>query len=306
MEADKKIASSQLSAAVSSQANGGARFVSQNVRDIGSQFKAKMSQTANSPTPCREGFAFEYLDAMDQQIDMGGNCKVEVPGFNGKNSPDIHIKDRSSNRVVEEQQLKRNVGSADRAAKSGDYGEQTIRTPKEQSQNATHPKVEKSNISASEVEKGAKNPSQAANHYKFKAAMAEISNAAINGAITGAIAATLLSGLEHFLAVERGEIEIDQAITAVFLNTFEGAVMGAVSGGGFAVIPAFIPALIPVLNAISAPLLLISAFQLTNQVGQILDRHAFVKRNALLEKVHRQDAKFFASFDEQVMDYLNA
>ena len=161
-----------------------------------------------------------------------------------------------------------------------------------------------SNVSASDVHKGANNPNQAVNHYQLKAAIAEITNAAAIGAITGAVAAVLISGLEHFLAVERGEMELDQAIAAVFLNTVEGAVIGGLSSAAFAAIPAFVPALIPVLNIVSIPLMVVGAFQLTNQIGQILDHHAFTKRNALLEQVYQQDSKFFESFDNQVMEYL--
>ncbi|HEY9699066.1 MAG TPA: hypothetical protein V6D10_17530 [Trichocoleus sp.] len=106
--------------------------------------------------------------------------------------------------------------------------------------------------------------------------MAEIGNGAATGAITGAVAAILISALEHFLAVERDEKSLDQAIVAVFLNAIEGAVIGAVSGGAFAAIPAFIPALVPILSFISVPLLAAGAFQLANQVGQILDHHALV------------------------------
>ncbi len=306
MESKKKSSNSQFSAGSGFQVNGDARFVAQNVRDIGYQLKIKMSRTANSSAPSREGFAFEYLDAMDQQINLGGKYKIEVPGVNGKNSPDIQIKSRSSGNVVREQQLKLNSRPADNAAKSGAYGQQKIRTPKGQPRKPTNPNVKESNVSTSEVSRGAKNPSQATSNYQFKAAMAEISNAATIGAITGAVAATLISGLEHFLAVERGEMEMDQAITAVFLSTVEGAVIGGISSGAFAAIPAFIPALVPVLSVISVPLLAVGAFQLTNQVGQILDHHAFAKRNALLEKVHRQDAQFFESFDKQVMEYLNS
>ncbi|OKH31547.1 hypothetical protein NIES2119_28490 [[Phormidium ambiguum] IAM M-71] len=306
MKNKEKSANSQFSAGVSFQANGDARFVSQNVRDIGSQFQAKMSRMANSPASSREGFAFEYLDAIDQQINLGGRYKVDVPDINGKNSPDILIKSRSSGNVVKEQQLKLNSRTADNAANSGSYGKQEIRTPKEQARNPTNSKVKESNVSTSEVSKGAKNPHQANSNYQFKAAMAEIANAAAIGAITGAVAATLMSSLAHFLAVERGEMEIDDAIAAVFLNTIEGAVIGSASGGLFAAIPAFIPALIPVLNIISVPLLTVGAFQLVNQVGEIIDRHTFAKRNARLEEVHRQDAAFFESFDQQVMAYLQS
>lgn len=306
MENNEKSASSQFSAGIGFQANGDARFVSQNTRGIGSQFKAKMSQTANSPARSREGFAFEYLDAMDQQVNLGGRYQVEVPGVNGKNSPDIRIKSRASGKVVQEQQLKINPDTANNAATSGAYGKQEIRTPKGQTQKSTNPKVKESNVSASQVSEAAKNPGQAASKYQYKAAMAEISNAAATGAITGAVAATLISGLEHFLAVERGEMELDQAIAAVFVNAVEGAAVGAVSSGAFAAIPAFLPAVIPVLNIISVPLLTIGAFQLTNQIGQILDHHAFAKRNALLETVHQQDAQFFESLDKQVMEYLNS
>lgn len=306
MKSNEESANSQFSAGAGFQANGDARFASKNVRDIGSHFKAKMSRTVDSSAPSREGFAFEYLDAMDQQINLGGKYEVKALGVNGKNSPDIQIKSRSSGNVVQEQQLKLNSRPADNAAKSGAYGRQDIRIPKGQTRKSTNPNVKESNVSTSEVSRGAKNPNQATSNYQFKAAMAEISNAAAIGAITGAVAATLISGLEHFLAVERGEMEMDQAITAVFLNTVEGTVIGGVSSGAFAAIPAFIPALVPVLSVISVPLLAVGAFQLTNQLGQILDHHAFAKRNALLEKVHRQDAQFFESFDKQVMEYLNS
>lgn len=305
MESNERSATSQFSAGVGFQANGDARSVSQSVRDIGSQFKAKMSRTANSSAPSREGFAFEYLDAMDQQINLGGKYKVEVAGVNGKNSPDIQIKSRTSGNVVQEQQLKLNSRPADNAARSRAYGKQEIRTPKGQTRKPTNPNVQESNVSASEVSRGAKNPGQATSNYQFKAAMAEIGSAVATGAITGAVSATLISGLEHFLAVERGEMEMDQAIAAVFLNAVEGAGVGGVSSGAFAAI-AFIPPLIPILNVISVPLLAIGAFQLANQVGQILDHHAFAQRNALLEKVHQQDAQFFESFDKQVMEYLNS
>ncbi|UBF25179.1 hypothetical protein K9N68_26690 [Kovacikia minuta CCNUW1] len=241
---------------------------------------------------------------MDQQINLGGRYKVEVPGTNGKNSPDIQIKSRPSGNVIQEQQLKLNSRPADNAVKSGAYGKQEIRTPKGQTQKPTNAKVKESNVSTSEVSKGAKNPNQATSNYQFKAAMAEISNAAAIGAVTGAVAATLISGLEHFLAVERGEIEIDEVISAVFLDAIQGAAIGAVSSGLFTAVPAFIPAFIPVLNVISVPLIAVGAFQLVNQVGQILDHHAFAKRNALLEEVHRQDTQFFESFDKQVMEYL--
>lgn len=306
MKHNDKSANSQFSAGFSFFVNGNARFASRNVRVIGSNFKAKMVRIANSSTPCKEGFAFEYIDAMNQQVNMGGRYKFEVLSVNGKNSPDIKIRSKASGNVFREQQLKLNSRLADRAAKSGAYGKQEIRTPKGQTRKPTNPNVKESNVSTAEVSQGAKNPSQATSNYQFKAAMAEISNAAAMGAITGAVAATLISGLEHFLAVERGEMEMDQAIAAVFLNTVEGAAIGAVSSGAFAAIPAFIPALVPVLSVISVPLLAIGAFQLTNQVGQILDHHAFAKRNAILEQVHQQDAQFFESFDKQVMEYLNS
>jgi hypothetical protein len=306
METNKKSTNSQFFAGASFQSNRDARLVSQNVRDIGSRFKVKMSRMANSPVPFREGFAFEYLDAMEQQINLGGKYKVEVPSVNGKNSPDIQIKPRTSGNAIQEQQLKLSSHLADGAAKSGAYGEQEIRTPKGQVQKPASSKVKESNVSTSKVSKGAKNPNQATSNYQFKAAMAEIRNAAAIGAITGAVAATLISGLEHFLAVERGEITIDKAITAIFLSAVEGTVNGAMSGGMFAAIPAFIPVLVPILNVISAPLLAVGAFQLINQIGQIPDHHAFAERNALLEKVHRQDAQFFESFDKQVIEYLNS
>jgi hypothetical protein len=106
MEPNEQAVSSQFSASFSSQLNGDARFVSKNVRDISSQLKVKMAQTAKSPIHSREGFAFEYLDAIDQQISLGGKYKVGVPGVNGKNSPDIQIQSRASGKVVQEQQLK--------------------------------------------------------------------------------------------------------------------------------------------------------------------------------------------------------
>ncbi len=304
MASNEDSAKANVSTGIGFQANEGARFVSSNVRNIAAQFKAKMARITKVSQPAQEGFAFEYLDAIDQQINLGGKCKVEVPNVNGKNSPDIRIKLRSSGETILEQQLKRNSGVSDNAAKSGAYGEQEIRTPKGQAQKPKNPNVKESNVSASDVSKGANNPSQTANHYQFKAAIAEIANAAATGAIVGAVAAVLISGLEHFLAVERGEMEIDQAIVAVFLDTIEGAVIGGLSSAVFAAIPAFIPALIPVLTIVSLPLMVVGAFQLVNQIGQILEHHAFVKRNALLEQVHQQDSKFFESFDNQVMEYL--
>ena len=296
-------ANSTFSAGFGFQANGDARSVSESVRHLASKFKAKMFEQANSPKPFREGFAFEYLDAMDQQINLGGKFDVDVLGVNTKNSPDISIRNKTSG-VVQEQSLKCGASTADQASKSGSYGQQEIRTPKGQTEQPKNVKVKESNVSRSEVGKAANNPNQTANSYQFKAAMAEISNAAAIGAITGAIAATLISGLEHFLAVERGEMEIDQAIVAVFLDALEGAAIGGLSGAAFATIPAFIPALIPILNIISVPLMVIGGFQLVNQIGQILDRHEFIKRNALLTQVHKQEVHFFESFDKQVMEYL--
>lgn len=304
MESNEKAARAYFSTGTGFQFNGNARFASESVRNIGSQLKAKMSRMPNASPASREGFAFEYLDGMDQQIHLGGKYKVEVPSLNGKNSPDIQIKSRASGKVIQEQQLKLNSRVADNAARSEVYGNQEIRTPKGQSHKATNSNVKESNVSAAKASKGAKNPNQAASNYQFKAAIAEIGNAAAKGAIAGAVAATLISGLEHFLAVERGEMEINEAIVAVFLNAVEGACIGGVSSAGFAAIPAFFPALIPVLNVISVPLLAVGAFQLVNQVGQILYRHEFIKRNALLQEVHRQDAQFFESFEKQVMDYL--
>jgi hypothetical protein len=304
MASNEDSAKANVSTGIGFQANEGARFVSGNVRDIATQFKVKMARIAKVSQSAQEGFAFEYLDAIDQQINLGGKYKVEVPNVNGKKSSDIHIKSRSSGETIHEQQLKRSYSASDNAAKSGAYGEQEIRTPKGQTQKPKNPNVKESNVSASDVNKGANNPSQTANHYQFKAAIVEITNAAAIGAITGAVAASLISGLEHFLAVERGEMEIDQAIIAVFLDTIEGAVIGGLSSAAFAAIPAFIPALIPVLTIVSVPLMVVGGFQLVNQIGQILDHHAFTKRNALLKQVHQQDAKFFEGFDTQVMEYL--
>ena len=306
MNSDEQSANSQFAAGVSSQANENARFVSQNIRDIGSQFKAKMTRTANSKVWFQKGYAFEFLDAMDQQINLGGKHQVDVLGVNGKNSPDIQIISRSSGQVIQEQQLKINSATADKAAGSGVYGQQEIATPKGQPRNATNAKVRESNVSSSEVSQGTKSPNHATSRYQLKAAIAEIGSAAAKGAIVGATAAILISGLEHFLAVERGEMSMDEAIAAVFINAVEGAVVGGVSGGAFAAMPAFIPALIPILNVISIPLLAAGTFQLISQIGQILDRHTLIQRNALLEEVHQQDAQFFESFDKQVMDYLNS
>ena len=304
MTNNEQSANSNFSAGFGCQANRDARFVADNIRYIVSKFKSKMSEQANSPAPFRDGFAFEYLDAMDQQLNLGGKQKVEVSDVRFKNSTDVLIKDRVSGKVIKEQQLKLGLDEAHKAAKSGDYGKQEIRTPKGQTKQPKNARVKESNVSGSEVNKGANNPTQTANSYQFKAAMAEISNAAAMGAITGAIAATLISGLEHFLAVERNEMEIDQAISAVFLDVVEGAVIGGVSSGLFATIPAFIPALVPVLNIISVPLMVIGGFQLVNQIGQIVDRHEFIKRNALLTQVHKQEVNFFESFDKKVVEYL--
>lgn len=305
MKFSDKSANSQFSAGTSFYANEEARFVSQNVRDIGSQLELKMSRTTKLPTRSREGFAFEYLDAMDRQIEIGGKYKVEVPNLNTKSSPDIQIKSRMSDKIVQEQQLKLNSRRADLAANRRTYGKQEIRTPKGQTQRPKNPQVRESNVSTSEVSKGAKNPHNTARTYQLKAAISEIRHAATTGAIVGAVAATLISGLEHFLAVSRGEIEIDRATATVFIDALEGATIGGVSSGAFAVIPAFIPAIVPILNVISTPLLVSGAFQLAERVGQILDRHAFEKRNAFLEKVHRQDAQFFERFDDRVMEYLD-
>jgi hypothetical protein len=131
---------------------------------------------------------------------------------------------------------------------------------------------------------------------------AEMNKAVNNGEIAGVIAATLLLGLDHFLAVDRGDMAIDEAITSIFLNVFESAI----SSGVLISIPAFIPALLPRMNAVSVSLLAIGSCHLANQVCQIIDDHDFVKRNALLEKIHKQDAFFFESFDRQVMEYLNS
>lgn len=304
MKSRRRSANSQLAVALGFYANADAKFASQAIRNTGSQFKFKMSQQASVPQPWREGFAFEYLDAMRQQIDLGGKYQVEVLDVTGKNSPDIRIKSRTSGKVLKEQQLKRGSSLADKSVESAAYGKQEIRTPREQTQKPKNPGVKESNVSASEVNRGANNPSQAVRDYQFKAAMAEISSAAATGAITGAVASGLLSGLEHFLAVERGELELDEAIAAVFLDTLEGAVVGAISGGAFAALAAFIPALIPVLNIVAIPLAVIGAFQLVNQIGQIIDRHEFIKRNALLEQTHRQEVQFFQSRSNRVMNYL--
>ena len=306
MNSNERSANSQCAAGVSYQANENARFVSHIIRKIGSQFKAKMTRIAKSPFGSREGYAFESLGAMDKQISLGGKYQVDVLGGNGKNSPDIQIRHRATGQVIQEQQLKINPATADKAAGSGVYGQQEIVTPKGQTRRPTNSKVRESNVSRSEVSQATKNPNQATSGYQFKAAIAEISNAAATGAIVGATAAILISGLEHFLAVERGEMSMDEAIAAVFINTVEGAVVGGVSGGAFAAMPAFIPALIPILNVISIPLLAAGTFQLISQIGQILDRHTLIQRNALLEEVHQQDAQFFESFDKQVMDYLNS
>jgi hypothetical protein len=303
MTTNEQSANSEFSAGFGFQANGDARFASQNIRDLAPKFKAKMSRIAKTSLESKEGIAFEYFDAMDQAINLGGKYEVDVLGVNTKNSPDVVIKNRSSG-IKQEQQHKRSSFKADQAAKSGDYGKQEIRTPKGQPKQPKNAKVKESNVSASEVNKGTNNPNHAASNYQFKAAMAEISNAAAMGAITGAIAATFISALEHFLAVERGEMEIDQAIVAVFLDALEGAAIGGLSSAAFAAIPAFIPALVPILNIISVPLIVIGGFQLVNQIGQILDRHEFIKRNALLTQVHKQEVIFFESFDKKVMEYL--
>lgn len=304
MNNEDQAESSPLAASASFYANGDARFASQNVRDIGSQFQAKLAPKSNIPQPCKEGFAFEYLDAMDQQVRLGGKYKVEVPDLSSKNSPDIRIRSRASGEVVQQQQLKRSAKLADHAADSGVYAKQEVRTPHSQGKQPQNANVKESNVSASEVTKGANNPQQAIREHQFKAAIAEIGNAAAIGAITGAVASALLSGLEHFLAVERGEIELDEAIGTVFLNTLQGAIGGGAGSAVFAAIPAFVPALIPVLTIISAPLAVVGAFQLVNQIGQICDRHEFIKRNVTLEQVHQQETKFFENRQKRVMDYL--
>jgi len=304
MKFNRKSAKSLLSAGLGFQASEGARLTSQSIRAIGSQFRVKMAQQAKSPMRFRKGFAFEYLDALDQQLHLGSRYGVEVPNITGKNSPDIRVRVRSSGKVVQEQQLKVNSQDAGHAASSQVYGKQEVRTPKGQAHQSTNPHVRESNVSAAEVSRGASNPTQAVRSYQFKAAIAEISHAAAAGAITGAVAALLISGLEHFLAVERGEMEIDQAIAAVFFDALQGLLMGAASGAAFAAIPIFFPALIPILNIVAVPLMAIGAFQLVNQVFQILDHHESVKRNALINQVYQQDAQFFESFDKQVADYL--
>lgn len=304
MDGQQSINRSGLFMGTSFYLNRNARFVSQNIRDLGSKFQIKMMEQTNAPVPCQEGFAFEYLDAMDQQLQLGGKVQVDVLGVNGKNSPDIQIRDRSSGRVIQEQQLKRSAGLSDNAAKSGAYGNQEIRTPKQQAQSPKNPKVQESNVSARQVSEGAKRPLKAIREHQIKSAIAEIGHAAATGAITGGIVAVLLSGLTHFLAVERGEMELDQAIVATFLNGLEGALTGGISSAAFAAIPAFFPALIPVLHIVSAPLLVLGAYQLVTQIGQILDHHSFTQRNATLRTVHQQEAKFFEARNQRVADYL--
>jgi hypothetical protein len=284
--------------------NRNARFVSQNIRDLGGKFQIKMMEQTNAPIPCREGFAFEYLDAMDQQLHWGGEVQVDVLGVNGKNSPDIQIRDRFSGKLIREQQHKRSAGLADNAAKSGRYGDQNIRTPKQQAQPSKNPKVQESNVSAKQVSEGAKRPLKAIREYQVKSAIAEIGHAAATGAIAGGTVAVLLSGLTHLLAVERGEMELDQAIIATFLNGLEGALTGGASSAAFASIPAFFPALIPVLQIVSAPLIVLGAYQLVTQIGQILDHHSFTQRNVALQTVHHQESKFFKVRTQRVANYL--
>ena len=284
--------------------NGNARFVSQNIRDLGGKFQIKMMEQTNGRIPCREGFAFEYLDAMDQQLYLGGKVQVDVLGVNGKNSPDIQIRHRASNKVITEQQHKRSARLADEAAKSGNYGRQDVRTPKQQAQNPKNPKVQESNVSAEQVSKGAKRPLKAIREYRIKSAIAEIGHAAATGAIVGGTVAVLLSGLTHLLAVERGEIELDQAIASTFLSALEGALTGGIGSGVFAAIPAFFPAIIPVLQIVSAPLIILGAYQMVTQIGQILDYHSFAQRNAALQTIHEQESKFFEVRAQRVANYL--
>ncbi|MEP0898133.1 hypothetical protein NDI36_27060 [Leptolyngbya boryana FACHB-1624] len=284
--------------------NGNARFVSQNIRDLGSKFQIKMVEQSNSPIACREGFAFEFLDAMDQQFHLGGKVQVDVLGINGKNSPDIQIRDRFSGNVIREQQHKRSAGLADNAAKSGAYGNQEIRTPKQQAQSPKNSNVQESNVSAQQVSEGAKRPLKAIRQYQIKSAIVEVSHAAATGAVAGGTVAILLSGLTHFLAVERGEIELDQAIVATFLSGLEGALTGGVSSAAFAAIPAFLPVLVPVLHIVSASLVALGAYQLVTQIGQILDHHSLTQCNAVLRTIHHQESKFFEARAQRVVNYL--
>jgi hypothetical protein len=121
----------------------------------------------------------------------------------------------------------------------------------------------------------------AGSQFPFSAgdATAEMNKAVNNGEIAEAIAATLLLSLDHFLAVDRGDMAIDEAITSVFLNVSERAV----SSGLLISIPAFIPALLPHMNTISISLLAVGSCHLANQVCQIIDNHGFVERNASLK-----------------------
>jgi len=306
MEKQHETAPSLFSACISFLFNADARTASKNVRDISVQFKAKMSQIQNNITPSREGVAFEYIDAMNQQIDLGGKYKVEVLDTNHKNGPDIYIRDQKTDNVIQKQQQKINSRTADRVANNGTYGDQEIRTPKGQTQTPKNQSVKEANVSKDQVSKAANNPGRAANQYKLKAAIAEIKSAAAIGAISGAIAVILLSGLEHFLAVERGEIEINEAIASVFMNALEGAWSGAIGGGTTAAVTAFVPALVPVLTIISGPLLVIGSYQLITQIGQIIDRHKFAKRNRLVQSIYTEESEFFDSFDTQVYEYLTA
>lgn len=306
MEKQHETDPSLFSNCISFLLNTDARTASKNVKSIGVQFKTKMSQTQNNVTPSREGFAFEYLDAMNQQIDLGGKYKVEVLDTNHKNGPDIYIRDQKTDSVIQKQQQKINSRTADRVAKNGTYVDQEIRTPKGQTQTPKNQSVKEANVSKDQVSKAANNPGRAANQYKLKAAIAEIKSAAAVGAMSGAVAALLLSGLEHFLAVERGEIEIDEAITSVFMNALEGAWSGAIGGGTTAAVTAFVPALVPVLTIISSPLLVIGSYQLITQIGQIIDRHEFAKRNRLVQSIYTEESEFFDSFNIQVFEYLTA
>lgn len=300
----RSVPRSELFMGTSFHFNGNARFVSQNIRDLGGKFQIKMMEQANGHIPCREGFAFEYLDAMDQQLHLGGKVQVDVLGVNGKNSPDIQIRHRPSGNVIGEQQHKRSARLADKAAKSGKYGQQDVKTPKQQAPGPKNPKVQESNVSAEQVTEGAKRPLKAIREYRIKSAIAEIGHAAATGAIAGGVVAILLSGLTHLLAVERGEMELDQAIAATLLNAVEGAFTGGLSSAGFAAIPAFFPALIPVLQIVSAPLIVLGAYQLVTQIGQILDHHSFAQRNAALQTIHHQESKFFEARTQRVANYL--
>lgn len=275
------------------------RVITQAINQLCEQMLERMETFSNNTPASRQGYIYEYLDAIEQQSSLGGKYSVKVPKSNTFNSPDIKI--QKNGETVIEQQLKVNPKTADTVAKNGKYGNQEVRTPSGQGEVKF---AKASKVNRAEVNKAASNPKAAAFRARITAAIAEVQAAAVKGAIVGAAINALISCLEHLLAVNRGEESLNEALFEILIDASMGAVIGGITAGTITALGMFFPIIVSTLTFVSPVLLAYGGMGICDQIGKILTTHKIKIEDRFLDSIIEDNKFFYQKRDREISRYL--